>query len=125
MESAERKEHAADGQTGDENVQSDTAVELAGAASERDQAKEVSALCVTSRKTEVQFRHLDPPLFFFFFNQLQEHGSGSADASQAEGHDSTLMARMSSRRQRQKQTQVRADRLLKLKSKTVSLLNCS
>lgn len=42
MESAERKEHATDGQTGEENVQSDTAVELAGAASERDQAKEVS-----------------------------------------------------------------------------------
>lgn len=41
MESAERKEHASDGQTGEENVQSDTAVELAGAASERDQAKEV------------------------------------------------------------------------------------
>lgn len=37
---------------------------------------------------------------------LQEHGSGSADASQAEGHDSTLMARMTSPRQRQKQTQV-------------------
>ncbi|KAM9495289.1 midasin [Clarias gariepinus] len=74
VESAERKEHATDGQTGEENVQSDTAVELAGAASERDQAKE-------------------------------EHGAGSADASQAEGHDSTLMARMSSQRQRQKQTQ--------------------
>lgn len=41
MESAERKEHASDGLTGEENVQSDTAVELAGAASERDQAKEV------------------------------------------------------------------------------------
>ncbi|TSL47560.1 Midasin [Bagarius yarrelli] len=40
VESAERKEHATDGQTGEENVQSDTAVELAGAASERDQAKE-------------------------------------------------------------------------------------
>ncbi|KAB5517153.1 hypothetical protein PHYPO_G00186170 [Pangasianodon hypophthalmus] len=35
----------------------------------------------------------------------EEHGTGSADASQAEGHDSTLMARMSSQRQRQKQTQ--------------------
>lgn len=40
-ESAERKEHDADGQTGEQNVQSDTAVELAGEASERDQAKEV------------------------------------------------------------------------------------
>lgn len=74
LESAERKEHATDGQTGEENVQSDTAAELAGAASERDQAKE-------------------------------EHGTGSADASQAEGHDSTLVARMSSRTQRQKPTQ--------------------
>ncbi|XP_051581140.1 midasin isoform X2 [Myxocyprinus asiaticus] len=74
LESAERKEHASDGQTGEENVQSDTAVELAGAASERDQAKE-------------------------------EHGSGAADASQSEGHDSKLMARMSSQKQRQKQTQ--------------------
>ncbi|XP_053499982.1 midasin [Ictalurus furcatus] len=74
LESAERKEHATDGQTGEENVQSDTAAELAGAASERDQSKE-------------------------------EHGTGSADASQAEGHDSTLVARMSSRTQRQKPTQ--------------------
>ncbi|KAG9282412.1 midasin isoform X2 [Astyanax mexicanus] len=74
VESTERKEHATDGQTGDENVQSDTAVELAGAASERDRAKE-------------------------------EHGSGTADANETEGHDSKLMARMSSQRQRQKQTQ--------------------
>ncbi|KAF4092103.1 hypothetical protein AMELA_G00017110 [Ameiurus melas] len=35
----------------------------------------------------------------------EEHGTGSADASQAEGHDSTLVARMSSRTQRQKPTQ--------------------
>ncbi|KAF3702507.1 Midasin Dynein-related AAA-ATPase MDN1 MIDAS-containing protein [Channa argus] len=62
-ESAERKEHNTDGQTGDENVQSDTAVELAGEASERDQAKE-------------------------------EHGTGAADASQSEGHQSELAARM-------------------------------
>ncbi|KAK2883458.1 hypothetical protein Q8A67_017095 [Cirrhinus molitorella] len=74
MESAERKEHASDGQTGEENVQSDTAVELAGAASEKDQAKE-------------------------------EDGSGAADASQSEGHDSKLMARMSSQKQRQSNTQ--------------------
>lgn len=40
-ESTERKEHDTDGQTGEQNVQSDTAVELAGEASERDQAKEV------------------------------------------------------------------------------------
>lgn len=40
-ESADRKEHNTDGQTGEENIQSDTAVELAGEASEKDQAKEV------------------------------------------------------------------------------------
>lgn len=39
--SAERKEHSADGQTGEQNIQSDSAVELAGAAAETDQAKEV------------------------------------------------------------------------------------
>ncbi|XP_049611993.1 midasin isoform X4 [Syngnathus scovelli] len=39
-EPAERKDHSTDGQTGEENFQSDTAVELAGEASERDQAKE-------------------------------------------------------------------------------------
>uniref|UniRef100_A0AAQ6AJN3 Midasin n=1 Tax=Amphiprion ocellaris TaxID=80972 RepID=A0AAQ6AJN3_AMPOC len=73
-ESAERKEHQADGQTGEQNVQSDTAVEVAGEASERDQAKE-------------------------------EHGSGSADASQSEGHESKLTARMSSQKQTQSKTQ--------------------
>ncbi|XP_034555077.1 midasin [Notolabrus celidotus] len=73
-ESAERKEHDTDGQTGEENVQSDTAVELAGEASERDQAKE-------------------------------EHGTGAADASQSEGHQSKLTARMASQRQTQSQTQ--------------------
>ncbi|MEQ2263333.1 hypothetical protein XENORESO_006224, partial [Xenotaenia resolanae] len=72
--SAERKEHSADGQTGEENIQSDTAVELAGAASERDQAKE-------------------------------EHGSGAADASQSEGHQSKLTARMTSQTQTQSKTQ--------------------
>ncbi|CAB1340438.1 unnamed protein product, partial [Coregonus sp. 'balchen'] len=66
-ESAERKEHKTDGQTGEENVQSETAVELAGEASERDQAKE-------------------------------EHGSGAADASQSEGHESKLMARIFKRK---------------------------
>ncbi|XP_076872534.1 midasin isoform X2 [Brachyhypopomus gauderio] len=35
----------------------------------------------------------------------EEHGSGAADASQAEGHDSRLMARMTSRRQRERNTQ--------------------
>lgn len=40
--SAERKEHGADGQTGEQNIQSDSAVELAGAAAETDQAKEVT-----------------------------------------------------------------------------------
>lgn len=47
-ECAERKWHDTDGQTGEDNIQSDTAVELAGEASERDEAKEVtfkSTLC--------------------------------------------------------------------------------
>uniref|UniRef100_A0A8C8S1Z5 Midasin n=1 Tax=Pelusios castaneus TaxID=367368 RepID=A0A8C8S1Z5_9SAUR len=39
-ESVERMEHEAPGQTGEDNLQSDSAVELAGAASEKDQAKE-------------------------------------------------------------------------------------
>ncbi|XP_030578137.1 midasin [Archocentrus centrarchus] len=39
-ESAERKGHDTEGQTGEHNIQSDTAVELAGEASERDEAKE-------------------------------------------------------------------------------------
>uniref|UniRef100_A0A3Q4BJ07 Midasin n=1 Tax=Mola mola TaxID=94237 RepID=A0A3Q4BJ07_MOLML len=39
-DSADRMEHDTDGQTGEQNIQSDTAVELAGEASERDQAKE-------------------------------------------------------------------------------------
>ncbi|XP_056150027.1 midasin [Lampris incognitus] len=73
-ESSGRKEHNTDGQTGDQNVQSDTAVELAGEASEKDQAKE-------------------------------EHGSGAADASQFEGHESKLTARMASQRQTQSKTQ--------------------
>ncbi|KAM6905784.1 midasin isoform 2-T2 [Lycodopsis pacificus] len=73
-EAAERKEHNTDGQTGEQSVQSDTAVELAGEASERDQAKE-------------------------------EHGSGSADASQSEGHQSKLTARMASQTQAQSKTQ--------------------
>ncbi|KAG5846734.1 hypothetical protein ANANG_G00118110 [Anguilla anguilla] len=73
-EPMERKEHGTDGQTGEENMQSDTAVELAGSASERDQAKE-------------------------------EHGSGAADASQSEGHESKLMARVSLPRQSQGKTQ--------------------
>ncbi|XP_067841398.1 midasin [Heptranchias perlo] len=39
-QSEQRMEHEAEGKTGDENLQSDTAVELAGSASEKDQAKE-------------------------------------------------------------------------------------
>uniref|UniRef100_A0A4W3JQN7 Midasin n=1 Tax=Callorhinchus milii TaxID=7868 RepID=A0A4W3JQN7_CALMI len=73
-ESEQRREHEADGNTGEENLQSDTAVELAGSASEKDQAKE-------------------------------EHGSGAADASQSEGHESKLMARVSSQNQTQDKTQ--------------------
>ncbi|XP_069830836.1 midasin-like isoform X3 [Dendropsophus ebraccatus] len=62
-DSEHRMEHEACGQTAEDNLQSDSAAELAGAASERDEAKE-------------------------------DHGTGSADASQSEGHDSKLMARM-------------------------------
>ncbi|XP_051908078.1 midasin isoform X2 [Hippocampus zosterae] len=74
LESTERKEHATDGQTGEQNFQSDTAVELAGEASERDQAKE-------------------------------EHGTGAADASVSEGHQSKLTARMPSYTQKHNSTQ--------------------
>ncbi|XP_064411298.1 midasin [Latimeria chalumnae] len=73
-EAAERMEHEAAGQTGDDNLQSDAAVELAGAASEKDRAKE-------------------------------EHGSGAADASQSEGHESKLMARVASVKQTKDRTQ--------------------
>ncbi|KAM9562699.1 midasin isoform 4-T5 [Guaruba guarouba] len=41
-EAEERMEHEREGQTGQENLQSDSAVELAGEASERDQSKEES-----------------------------------------------------------------------------------
>lgn len=41
LNSAVRKDHSTDGQTGEENIQSDTAAELAGEASERDDVKEV------------------------------------------------------------------------------------
>ncbi|XP_037541022.1 midasin, partial [Nematolebias whitei] len=74
LDSAERKSHNTDGQTGEENVQCDSAVELAGEASERDDAKE-------------------------------EHGSGAADASQSEGHESKLMAKVASQTQTQSKTQ--------------------
>lgn len=40
-EALERMEHEAYGEAGEENLQSDTAVELVGTASEKDQAKEV------------------------------------------------------------------------------------
>lgn len=40
-ESLERKDHGTGGQTGEQNIQSDTAVELAGEVSEKDQAREV------------------------------------------------------------------------------------
>ena len=42
-ESAERKEHESCGQTGLESVQSERAVELAGAAPEKEQGREVRA----------------------------------------------------------------------------------
>ncbi|KAI4567363.1 hypothetical protein MJG53_008943 [Ovis ammon polii x Ovis aries] len=73
-ESAERKEHESCGQTGLESVQSEWAVELAGAAPEKEQGRE-------------------------------EHGSGAADANQAEGHESSFMARMASQKHTRKNTQ--------------------
>lgn len=73
-EATERKEHATCGQTGVDNVQSAQAVELAGAAPEKEQGKE-------------------------------EHGSGAADANQAEGHESNLIARLSSQQHTNKNTQ--------------------
>ncbi|NXN90988.1 MDN1 protein, partial [Rhinopomastus cyanomelas] len=74
LESEERMEHETQGQTGQENLQSDSAVELAGEASEKDQSKE-------------------------------EYGSGASSANQAEGHESTRMARMASQKQSRKNTQ--------------------
>uniref|UniRef100_H0VTT4 Midasin n=1 Tax=Cavia porcellus TaxID=10141 RepID=H0VTT4_CAVPO len=73
-EAAERKEHASCGQTDVENVQSAQAVELAGAAPEKEQGKE-------------------------------EHGSGAADANQAEGHESNFIARLASQKHTRKNTQ--------------------
>lgn len=46
-EPEERMEHETQGQTGQENVQSDSAVELAGEASERDHSKEVNYMEVS------------------------------------------------------------------------------
>uniref|UniRef100_A0A670YJS7 Midasin n=1 Tax=Pseudonaja textilis TaxID=8673 RepID=A0A670YJS7_PSETE len=73
-EAVERMEHEAYGEAGEENLQSDTAVELVGTASEKDQAKE-------------------------------EHGSGTSDANQPEGHESELMAHLASQKQSRKNTQ--------------------
>lgn len=49
-EAEERMEHETQGQTGQENLQSDSAVELAGEASERDQSKEVNYVKVSKLK---------------------------------------------------------------------------
>lgn len=49
-EHEERMEHETQGQTGQENLQSDSAVELAGEASERDQSKEVYYVEVSGLK---------------------------------------------------------------------------
>ncbi|XP_042126882.1 midasin [Peromyscus maniculatus bairdii] len=73
-EATERKEHASCGQTGVDSVQSAQAVELAGAAPEKEQGKE-------------------------------EHGTGAADANQAEGHESNLIARLASQQHTNKNTQ--------------------
>ncbi|XP_059970578.1 midasin isoform X2 [Mesoplodon densirostris] len=73
-EATERKEHDSCGQTGLESEQSEHAVELAGAAPEKEQGKE-------------------------------EHGSGAADANQAEGHESNFIARLASQENTRKNTQ--------------------
>ncbi|KAH0622150.1 hypothetical protein JD844_024188 [Phrynosoma platyrhinos] len=73
-DAVDRMEHEAYGQAGEENLQCDTAVELAGTTTEKDQAKE-------------------------------EHGTGTADANQSEGHESELMARLASEKQSRKNTQ--------------------
>lgn len=71
LESVERKAHEADGQTGEQNVQSETAVELGGEASERDQAKEVGTpkgqrptILHTHSHTSVSYRNMgvEPPM---------------------------------------------------------------
>ncbi|XP_060039925.1 midasin-like, partial [Erinaceus europaeus] len=73
-EATERKEHESCGQTGVESVQSEQAMELAGAVPEKEQGKE-------------------------------EHGSGAADANQAEGHESNFIARLASQKHTRKNTQ--------------------
>ncbi|XP_042842742.1 midasin [Panthera tigris] len=73
-EATEREEHDSCGQTRVESVQSAQAMELAGAAPEKEQGKE-------------------------------EHGSGAADANQAEGHQSNFIARLASQKQTRKDTQ--------------------
>ncbi|XP_018427598.1 PREDICTED: midasin [Nanorana parkeri] len=74
QDSNERMEHETYGKTAEDNLQSEDAAELAGAASEKDEAKE-------------------------------EHGTGSADASQSEGHESKLMARLASQKESVRNTQ--------------------
>lgn len=66
-EAEERMEHETQGQTGQENLQSDSAVELAGEASERDESKEVNYLEVSELKMlnllicfQVEIRELLP-----------------------------------------------------------------
>ncbi|KAK2114045.1 AAA ATPase midasin [Saguinus oedipus] len=86
-EALERKEHASCGQTGMENMQSTQAMELAGAAPEKEQGKEV----------------IDG--FTAATGCLLEHGSGSADANQAEGHESNFIARLASQKHTRKNTQ--------------------
>ncbi|XP_068087248.1 midasin [Hyperolius riggenbachi] len=73
-DSGDRMEHESSGQTAEDNIQSDSAAELAGAASEKDEGKE-------------------------------DHGTGAADASQSEGHESKLMAHLASQKQSLRHTQ--------------------
>lgn len=83
-ESAERKEHNTDGQTGEENVQSDTAVELAGEASERDQAKEVKP-CLHSELHPAPHQNTDDEM---------RHGLRSEKVSPREEGKKTLICKL-------------------------------
>lgn len=62
-EATERKEHDSCGQTGVENVQSTQAVELAGAAPEKEQGKEVRVPCYLG---QLPFRRVSlcDPVFY-------------------------------------------------------------
>lgn len=62
-EATERKEHYSCGQTGVENVQSTQAMELAGAAPEKEQGKEVRGPCYLSQ-LPLRRVSLSDPVFY-------------------------------------------------------------